>query len=330
MAKASKPIAREPEVLDALEQEVGLIRDDSSMVEKFKAGLRSFFVRAKALELTAQANLQKAKLLTQPATMADDEKIQFLIKNFGADRKDAVDHWDITLKVSRFHKRLVAARKRSEEPNDEAIAIATRLHNTYVDNERRRVAAENDRIRLEAERKAADDRKAELAELERQAVAAEQASADLSARERAFVDCVTSINLPTDPIRAANQAGYKDPGAQAARLMATPKIIAAIAAARAAQALREQKAAIAEKPLDVQAATVAPAISTAAGHDRDTHSGELLDERQLIEAILVGGRGIPSDLLQINQVKLNEYARSLRELINKWPGVRYKKTTSLV
>lgn len=326
MAKG-KALARQPEVLDALEPEVGLILEDSNVVEKFKAGLTAFFTRARALELTANANLEKAKLLKPPAAMADDEKIQFLIKNFGADKRDAVDHWDITLKLSRFHKRLVAARKRSEEPNDEAIRLATDLHNTYVEGERRRVAAENERIRREAEQKAADDRAAELAELERKAVAAEEAAPDLSEREQLFVEAYMRHG---DAVRAAREVHYAQPRTTAERLLSLPKILAACDAVKRAEVLREQAAAVKEKPLDVQAKTVKAEVSNAGGHDRSTHSAELLDERLLIEAILGGRHGIPSDILTVDQAKLNSYARSLFEVINRWPGVRYKKTTSLV
>jgi hypothetical protein len=327
MAKKPTALVREPEVLDALEQEVALIKTDSSLIEQFAGKLRAFFVRARELELTAKANLTKANLLKLPATMPEDERLQFFVKNVGADRKDALEHWDITQKVSQFHKRLVAARKRSEEPNEQAIVIATRLHNTYVDTERRRVAVENERLRQQAEQKAAADRAAELAELERQAVAAEEASEGLSDRERRFVEHY----MRTGNGRLAAQAvGFKDADKQAARLLSLPKILAACDAVKQAEVLREQRAAIAEKPLDVQADTVQANISKAGGHDRSTHSAELLDERALVEAVLAGGRGIPSDILQVNQAKLNEYARSLHELINRWPGVRYKKTTSLV
>ena len=43
-----------------------------------------------------------------------------------------------------------------------------------------------------------------------------------------------------------------------------------------------------------------------------------------------GEHGIPLDCLQINTVKLNEYARSLHEQLDRWPGVRARKTTKVV
>jgi len=324
---AKHAIAREPEVLDALEEELALVKADSSIVEQFAGKLRVFFNRARVLEATALANLVSAQLVKAPTTMQEDEAIQFQIKNVGADRKEAVDHWDITIKLWHFHKRVCTARGRSENPNDRAIALLTGLHNGWVEQERRRVAAENERLRREAEQQAAADRARDLAELERQALVAEEASKDLSARELVFVARhLAGFNI----LEAARMAGYKEPSKAAPRLIEQPKIVAAIEASSAAAALREQKTAIAQKPLDVQAKTVTADISTAGGFDRSSHSAELLDERLLIEAILAGGRGIPSDLLQVNPAKLNEYARSMHELINRWPGVRYKKTTSLV
>lgn len=314
-------------VLDAMTEEVALVKADSSMVAEFNASVRAFFTRARALELTAQANLQKAELVKPPTTMQQDEAIQFLIKNIGADKKDAIDHWEITLKLSRFHKRLVAARKRSEEPNELAIGKLTTLHNEWVEKEKRRVAAENERLRRQAEEKARQDRLAELAEMERRATEAEEAATELSAREQQFVNVYMSTGNAS---QAAHVAGYKDPVKQGARLLALPKILAACDAKKRAEVIREQAAAVKETPLDVQVETVKEQISTAGGHDRSTHSAEILNGRLFIEAVLGGQYGIPTDVLTVDQAKLSEYARSLRELINRWPGVKHVRKTSLV
>jgi hypothetical protein len=324
MAKASKGV---PQVLDVLEQEVGLVLEDSTLIERFAAGAKLFFKRAGQLEVKAKGNLVEAQRLVRPKTVQDDERLQLAIKAYGADQKEALEHWDIALKVSRFHKRLVAARSRAEDPNEEAVAIATRLHNEYVDAERRRVAQENERLRREAEKRAANDRARELAEMERKAVEAELASEDLSTRELAFV----TIYMRTGQARlAAHQAGYKDPEKQGPRLLGLAKILAACDAVKKAEVIREQAAAVKEQPLDVQIDEVKPNLSHAGGHDRTTKAADLFDERLFVEAVIGGRHGIPADTLGALQPKLNEYARSLGDLINRWPGVRLKKTTSLV
>ena len=64
--------------------------------------------------------------------------------------------------------------------------------------------------------------------------------------------------------------------------------------------------------------------------DRKNVRGELVDEAALIEAILAGKHGIPADVLTVKQAKLNEYARTLGPLIDRWPGVRYRTSTTIV
>lgn len=324
---AKKTTARAPEVLDALEQDVELIKTDATVVEKFTAGVALFFRTARTMELGAKETLARAQKLTPPATMADDEGIQLFIKRAGAERKDALAHWDITAKVHAFHRRLCAARSRTEDPLEQAIARATRLHNDYVAAENKRVAAEQERVRIQAEQKAAADRQAELDALERAALDAEAKSTDLSEREQKFVERVVGGMAP---MYAAQQAGYKDYMKQGDRLMAQLKIAAAIETRRTASAIRQQAAAVKEQPLDVQVEKVQANVSTAYGHDRTAKSGELLDEVALRDAVISGKYGIPPDVLMVNPVKLNEYARSLGELINRWPGARLKKSTSLV
>lgn len=330
---AKKATALVPTVVDdTLEQEVAIVLEDSTIVQRFAEGLKTFFRTAAALEVKAKGNLAAAKLLKLPTTKDEDETLQKTIKSYGADKKDALEHWEITQKVSRFHKRLTSARSRAEEPNDEAVKLATSLHNQYVENDRRRVAAENERLRREAEQRAADDRAREVAEMERKALEAEEQSADLSTREMKFVvEFVMSRGSESGrSIHAAGVAGYKNAREAAARLLGLVKIRKAIEAREAATAIREQAAAVKEAPLDVQFTPATREVSTAVGTDRNTHSAELLDERLLIEAIVGGRHGIPLDILTVKPAKLNEYARSLHELLNKWPGVRYKKTTSLV
>ena len=62
---------------------------------------------------------------------------------------------------------------------------------------------------------------------------------------------------------------------------------------------------------------------------RTTYSAIIFNADAFVAAAVTGGFGIPADCLMPNPVKLNEYARSLRERIDAWPGVRLSKKTSL-
>ena len=101
-------------------------------------------------------------------------------------------------------------------------------------------------------------------------------------------------------------------------------------------AIRRQMIALNQEPLVVDVPEVAMNVTRAAGTtaDRTTWSADLLDEDALIAALLVNARecsnAIPFDLLCIDTVKLNQYARDLKEHINTWPGVKAKKTTKVV
>ena len=164
--------------------------------------------------------------------------------------------------------------------------------------------------------------------LEQEALAREESTEHLSEREQHFVNLVA---FGGDPSTAARTVGYKDPFKAAARLLTYTKIASAITAAAEAKAIRDQAAAKRLAPIVVDIPTVHADVARSAGSfDRTTWSAELLDEQALIEAVIRGGAGIPRDILQVNPAKLNEYARSLHELIDRWPGVRSVKKTTTV
>lgn len=127
---------------------------------------------------------------------------------------------------------------------------------------------------------------------------------------------------------SARRAGYHNPAQAGRKLLTLVKIEMAIQAVREVEEIRRQAKAKRTAPLDYQPVEeVRPQVLKVPGAmDRRTHSAELVDERLLIEAVLGGCHGIPSDILSVNPAKLNEYARSLQERISRWPGVRYKKT----
>lgn len=323
-------VARRPEVLPATE-DIRITQEIGELLRAFVAGVVGFFKRAGELEQGALQTLDQARQLQAPADADDDEGIQRFIKRVNDDRKIVAEHWKITSTIHQFHRRMTGRRDRADQPLEQAGKIAQDHHNRYADAERRRAQLEQERVEREAREKAEADRHRELEALEREALRAEAKSGDLSDREANFVRLVAGgLNSSTSADLAARNAGFKLPN-MAARLMAMPKIQRAIEARKKADAARQQKAALELSPLDVQVEDVRPDLRRAAGAvDRTTKSAELLDARKLIDAVIAGGHGIPNDVLMVNEVKLNQYARDLGELINRWPGVRLKKTTRTV
>jgi hypothetical protein len=326
--KANKATRGEVEVLPPMTEEIALASEAGLTIKSFLSGVAVFFGKAAQLEAAATKALERAELLKPPTSAKEDEAIQTFI----VERKDAAkvgtSHWEtLTSTLHGWHKRSTARRGRTVDVELKAAEIAQRLHNGWAESEKRREAREAEEERQRAEKAAAAKRQKELDDLEAKAVAAEKKSPDLSPREASFVVLVVGGVAPYD---AAKRSGYKAPAENGGRLMDTPKIQKAIKAARTAQAAREQAAAIAEAPLDVEVRDVKPAQVTKAvgATDRDTHRGKVVDEGAIIEAFRSGKYGIPGDLFQVNPTKLNEYARSLRENLNRWPGVIYNKNTS--
>jgi hypothetical protein len=190
------------------------------------------------------------------------------------------------------------------------------------------VAEEQERLRQEAERKAREEREAELARMEAEALAKEEASTDLSDREEAFVTRYMAIK---DPERAAAFAGYKNPFQAATRLMSLPKVQTAIRERQEAIALRQQATARAAQPIEVEVEEVKANVSRGGGgYERTTWTAEVLDEPAFIRAVIEGKSGIPLDVLTVNQTVLNSYARSLQSRLDLWKGVRAVKKTVYV
>lgn len=329
---APAPEVIDPEALQLAEmfgdQEGTLAAKALEAFRSFVGGLAGFVSRAKSLELRAANTLEQAARLRPPANSAEDETIQSFIRSANADRKEVEEHWTVTSAIHQFHRRMTAQRDKPVKALERAAAIGQQLHNTYVETERRRAQEEEDRIRRQREEEARLQRERELAAAEEEAIRREGLSPTLSERENLFVDAYVRSG---DGTRAATYAGFKDAAKQSVRLLSTQKVQAAIQAKRDAAAIREQAEAKRRAPLAVEHTEVKPDITRSSGAvDRTTHSAELLNEAQLIAACIAGGHGIPQDILRVDPTKLNEYARSLQERINLWPGVRYKKTTKTI
>lgn len=308
--------------------ELAQTQGEATGLTAFLKGLVPFFQTAAAMERDAKALAERARGWKTPTTKDEDAKLIEDVRAARAAKSSAGDHWEpVTSMFSNLHRRMTGARKRTIDALDEAIGTGNRLHQAYDDAERARARREADEQRRQDEAAAAAARERELADLEAAALKAEASSPDLSDRERLFVTLV--VGQPGwKPGDIAARAGYKDPEKAATRLLATPKVQQAIEAARSALAAREQAQAVAAKPLEVVVTPSAgPQVNSG---DRETWSAELLDEQALIQAILDGNKGIPTDLLAIRGPKLNEYARSFKTIINGWPGVRAKRTLSVV
>ena len=330
MAKKPTSKALTGDVIDVTSDipELALVKSDVSAATSFFTGIAKFFAQAGDLEEAAKNRLVEARALVAPTTLDEDERIKTFVRSCSEERRAVETHWEVTALFSRFHKKLVAHRTRATEPLEEAARLGTVLHTRYKQEEERRAAAEQERLRLEAQFQARQALELELLELEAAALKAEDTSPDLSDRETRFVELYTGASFAANNgVTAARQAGFKNPDQSAVRLLSAPKVLAAIQAVRDAQTLRQQAEARRAAPVEVEVEEVKAQVSTKG--DTTTWSGELLDEAAFINAVLEGKYGIPRDVLTVNRAKLNEYARSLHELLDRWPGVRAKKNTGI-
>lgn len=207
-----------------------------------------------------------------------------------------------------------------------AIAAATKLAIEWKAADDRRVNEEAERQRIENERIAREDRQRELDAQEAAALKIEANSPDLSAREETFVAEFVRTNYGLDAARAA---GYKDAAKMAERLLALPKILAAITAKRQADMIRQQAEATKAAPLHVEAPQVESQVGSVAGVAQKTYYGVgAVDVLALAKAVIAGT--VPLAAIQPNTVFLNEQARSLKQLFpQSYPGCELKVTKGL-
>lgn len=320
---------KQPEVLDAVTaEEVKLVVSIGTAIAQFAKDALAFFTTAKAIELDALETLARMKARPAPATAEEDEALQLEIQNCNRGKKTATEHWhQITSVVFQFHRRLTGRRDVAVKAYDEGANIGNVRHNKFADEARRAAEVEQNRIRQEAEDKARADRDRELDALEAKALELEGKTEELSDREQVYVNAVVDGFAP---LAAAKRAGYKDPGAVALRLQVNEKLKAAIEAVLSARRLRAQQTAAKAMPLDVEVEQVKPDLVRAVGaKDVTRYSAEFTDEAAFIVAVFEGKHGIPRDVLVIDHARVNQYARDMEELINKWPGVRAKRTTKV-
>ena len=333
-----KTKAAVPEVLEAEVPEVALVLTESAGVIEWLQGLAPFFRTAKAIEADAVATRDRVLKLKVPTTKAEDAAMRQEALGARDKRKAALAHWDpIASLLSKLHKRATAGRSRATDPLEEAEKFATRQHDTFEREETRRAAEEQERIRREEEQKAQADRDAKLAEFEAAVLAAEESSPDLSAREEKFVTVHcglyadgTRAAAPAAAMLAAGAAGYKNPAEMAPRLIASDKIRAAIAARQSAHTMRTQLEVMREMPPAIDEEKVdaaAPQLNTGDSH---TWTAVCLDPVALRDAAFEQPKlGIPRDLFVLDPVALNRYARSLEKQVERWPGVKASRKTTI-
>jgi hypothetical protein len=330
--------AKIPDVIDVggevVGEEIQTYQEDGGILTGFIQGIGAFLTKARSLEAKADAIAARSKALVMPTNADEDAAMQRFVQEASTVTKAIESHWTVTSTFSQFHRRLTAARGRATEKSDGAGARAQRFHNEYVAAAKRRAAEETARQEQAAREEAERRRQAELAASEAEAVKREEAAADLSDREKAFVTLFLGGMKAQE---AAKRAGYKDAVATAARLTTSGKIQAAIKAAQEAAAIRKQAEARKAAPLEVrEVETVKPDVLKE-GTDRKTWRGELVDLESLMTAFLgckpadyQNRFGIPADLFTVDQAKLTEYARAMHAGLNRWPGVKaIEKTTTI-
>ena len=291
--------------------------------------LRAYDFDAFALAITeledrGKALGKRADKLPVKATAKSAERSQEIVREARLAKRDIPDTWNVLRKIQGLVKLMVGRRQVAERSFDAAIETAQEHHFLYVDAENKRVAAEQERKRLEAEAAAAKKRARELADIEAKAVAADEASPNLSEREERFVEFALA---GAEPVDAARAAGYSSPEKRGPKLAKSEKIKAAIEAQEAATEARRRADAVREAPLEVEADGKMPE-KLKEGTRRG--SAEILDHEALRAAVIGGTHGIPVDVLIVDAVRLNQYARELGKLINRWPGCRLKIKRTLV
>jgi hypothetical protein len=327
MAKTNgRPAPKQAEVVEE-PREVALMRQEHGLVLPLMKNLATWWRTAGTLRDAAEATLQRARTLPAVTTEGDDLALQESLLTDRGNLKDAEAHYEpVTGALFKMHRRLTQSRAAVTKPLEESIAIKQRLHNAYVEAERRRVEQENERLRRQAEEEARAAQQRELEELERQAVAAEEASKFLSTRESLFVEIMANTG---NAVAAAKAAGFADPLKHGARLMTLAKITTAINGLKDARAIRTQAVAVAAQPAlpRQMVQTERPAVSKASGsRSRETWRAVFDNREELHQAALRGE--VPGDVLMIDESRVQQYARDLHELIDAWPGVHADKDTT--
>lgn len=328
---AERPVVVNDSVLLAREMPaLATLPTDMDTIAKFRADLMLFLREGQSLEAEAVAmrTVARDRVLTKaPSTKEEDLATQDKTRAANALGKRIGEHWEnLTGPAGRFHRALTGKRKIGQDAAADAANVYQGNHNQFKENEDRRVREENERLRRVEEDRLRAERQLETEKLDAEALRLEMGGATLSDRESIFV---AAVLRGESGARAAKIAGYKTPEVMGARLLDLPKIVAALAQKREAETLRQQAAAVKAAPVSAPSVPAVQSEASQAG-DRTTYSAEVVSDMAVVNAVIDGTHGIPRDLLMVNPVKANQYARELRTVIDRWPGMRLKKTTRTV
>ena len=298
-----------------------------TLVQNFSIELAPYADWVKALEFQREA---AALTVTDRAS---HQEALLALKRGKALKRGIDDHWRKVLRWLEDRKNDIRTIMATDlELVDPGVERLNSQALRYETAERERERQEEERRRQEEETRARQAREKELAELDRQAQEAEATAEQLSDRERAFVQRVyAALGVDAASERwlnaTAKACGFRQDH-YGVTLMGREKIRDAVETLRKGAALRQQQAAVAEKPLDTRTVEVESHRATVAGtRTVVTHTGVILDPAACVAHLLAGGPDAPpADLFMVNQTKLNEYARAMRENIGRWRGVRYNRS----
>lgn len=290
------------------------------LVRFFTVQLPTFFVGAKRLEEEALEAERFANTLTISNQDEHQAALEFIKSQKQAKRGDDT-YWDITVKFHTVHSRMTQRRGITTGARERAIRKAESTATYWTRQEEARVRAENERLQREADEKARLEQEAKAAEIEREALARDEASTDLSPREQTFVALVVGGQTPG---RAAKISGFKD-AAYGDRLMAMPKIQQAIEAKQQAAHLRQQADAVRSRPVEpAPIERVQVNVGKVKGlSTRLTKTCVVFDVAKWRQAVKAGD--IPIGTAVPDQSVLNGYAKAMGKKINAWPGCRYEE-----
>ena len=322
MAKRKNPVV----VAEVVEEgeELGIVRSVSSELQTFVANMSIFVRDVRELEGRALAVQEKVTRLPKKITKKSSDVAQALVREARLNKRAIPETWTMLKKVQSLAKAMVTKRKVSEAAFDDAIKVGQAYYFEWADAEKRRIAEEQEETRRAAEERARQEREQELADIEEAALKAEGKMPELSEREREFVECVVGGHTNRE---AAAAVGYANPAARAKTLMATEKITQAIDAKMEAIKILGEAKVLQSTPLDVELEDAEP---TEIAGGRKNRSAQVTDDAALRDAVIAGKHGIPPEVLMVDPVALNGYARDLGPLINRWPGCRLKVKRSLV
>lgn len=240
-------------------------------------------------------------------------------------KKKVIEHYAaIKGPLNLARNRVLDMEKRDLAPLDLAIDKAGQFITEYVREQERIEAAQAEENRRREEARIQAERDAEAAKAEAEALNLEASSNVLSEREQRVAEYVAArnVNDPNVWLAAVRLAAYKDAEKQASRLMALPKIGAAVENLIKARRLRAESEAKQAQPIVVETKPVESQIGKVAGTSvRRYYSCASVDLIVLMRAALeehdAGRPQVLIEAIQPNMTHLNDAARRMPKLFEQ-------------